>query len=104
MITADDNYTVNDAGSPIFKAGTALIECQPLITNEEYITVECQVVDATSVAFIYAFRYDSAKDALNALSPSATDNFDMFYEAVQMAVLNYLDALPDNSAVTFSIV
>ncbi len=104
MITGSANFTVNDTGSPIFKTGTVVIECQPLITREEFVTVECHVLDSSLLSLIYSFRYATDQTAVNAVSPSATDNFDMFYEAVQMVVANYLDALPDNSAVTFSIV
>jgi len=41
---------------------------------------------------------------LNALTPSGADDVEKFYNLCEQAVVDYLEAITENSAVTFTIV
>lgn len=107
MITASTRYTLIQDSKVLY---TALdIHIIPAIHNDiEMVRIEVNSIgDSLSIApnavqgnVTLEFTYAE----ISAFTASGTDEVDQFFNQCEQVVVDYLEAIPENSSVTFTIV
>lgn len=106
MITANANFTLEQGSKVLFNALSTYVV--PTVYDEEGI-VRCElktlgVLGTAPGGYAGTYAIEFTYATLNALTPSGADDVEKFFNLCEQAVVDYLEGITENSAVTFTIV
>lgn len=106
MITASATYTYITGSKVLYSSLDTFIIPQ-VLDDDSIVRVEMRALGSTAVTtgnIAGTHTIELTYATLNALTPSGADDVEKFYNLCEQAVVDYLEAITENSAVTFTIV
>lgn len=106
MITADLEYTLVTGSKVLYNALDCFVVPQ-VLADDEIVRVELRVIGGTGTTtseIMGTHVLEFTWSVLNALTPSGADDVEKFYNLCEQAVVDHLEGLAENAAVTFAIV
>jgi len=106
MITADANFTL-EHGSKIFFNALSTYVVPTVLEDDGVVRCELKtigVLGTVSGGFAGTHVLEFTFAEINAFMPSGADDVEKLYNICEQAVMDYLDTITENSAVTFAIV
>lgn len=102
MITANANYVLFEGSTVKYSSGAAIVDFSFNPQDSTFLVNIIPTTSSPSAARYGGHTYATTKTTVDAQSSSGTNPSDKLLYQVEEVIITYLDAITENSAVTFS--
>ncbi len=104
MITADSNYALYSGSEVLYSALSILVDYRFSVINESFLcTIRPATVVASQTTPVDSFNISVTKSEVDAKTGTGTNPSDKLRNQIEQVVVDYLEAVTENSAVGFTI-
>lgn len=105
MIQADDSFYLVTGSKTLYEDTTYIYSYAKIAYEESVVYTDIFILSGADPNLGYIALHEERIDfsTISAFSETGTEQVDKFYNQLEQAVVAYLEAIAENSAITFTI-
>ena len=104
MITADSNYGLYEGSELLYSALSIVVDYRYSAINDSFlVTIRPATVVASTTTPVDSFTISVTKTEVDSKTGTGTNPSDKLQNQIDQLVADYLDAITENSAITFTV-
>ena len=104
MITASANYVLYEGSKVLYSELVSVVDYAYSGANQAFLcTITPATITAAGTSVLGSYTYLATKAAVDAKTGTGTNPSDKLGNQIDQVIADYLDAITENSAITFTV-